>query len=36
VIIEFGKDIEVVVTNKEGKHKSFKISDLLPGNFSPV
>jgi cytidine deaminase len=35
VIYEFGKDIDVIMSNLSGKHKTEKISQLLPYAFGP-
>jgi len=34
-IVEFGKDIEVIVAKNTEEYKVYKISDLLPHSFGP-
>lgn len=34
-ILEFGKDIEVIVAKNEDEYESYKIHELLPKGFSP-
>jgi len=34
-IVEFGKDIEIIVAKNIEEYKVFKISDLLPHSFGP-
>lgn len=33
-IFEFGSDIEVIMANKNGEYKTYKISELLPEGFN--
>ncbi|MEX1308628.1 MAG: cytidine deaminase [Eubacteriales bacterium] len=33
-IFEFGSDIEVIMANRDGEYKTYKISELLPEGFN--